>query len=431
MCSDSAVSWRNGDFLEFCEMNFLFTIACVYYMCQVSMKYVFVLSLCFASLLWCSCHAAEEKMSYWQVQRKGANFFNKTPSEEWFIAAKDAGIHFARLAPDKWHCEQRDFLLGNADAFQEISHPDFQKLKTTLDQAHRHDIKVVVTLLSLPGARWKQNNHNQKDFRIWQSKEYQAQAILFWKKLACLLKDHPAVVGYNILNEPHPERVSGIGDFGIIDFQKWYKSVTGSCADLNLFYQQMVKTIREVDAHTPIIVDVGLCATPWAISYLTPINDPGVIYSFHMYEPEGYTTKRINNSCYQYPGTMPILLEDAERTIYWDKNTLKEFLEPVSAWQSKYRIPSSQILVGEFGCDRTAQGADKYLNDLIQVFNANKWHWAFYSFREDCWDAMDYELGPRKLDWDYWSAIEQGISIDPFRHNNCVFDVIKKGLQLN
>lgn len=387
----------------------------------------------FLALL-CTGYAAGKKIDYWNVQRKGANYFNQTPSIDWFIAAKAAGIQFARLAPDKWECEKRDFLVNDADAFTEISYRDLETLKVVLDQAEQNDIKVVLTLLTLPGSRWKQNNQGKDDLRIWKQKEYQNQALLFWKTLAALLKDHSAIVGYNILNEPHPERISGISDYRQIDFQIWFESVKESSADLNLFYRDVVKAIREVDPATPIIVDTGLYATPWAITYLTPIKEENIIYSFHMYEPYAYTTRAINKNQFTYPGEVPLKLEDAadanSQTMHWNLHTLRQLLQPVLTWQKKYDIPASRILVGEFGCDRTSNGAEKYLSHLIDIFNINKWHWAFYSFREDCWDSMDYELGSTKeLSWKYWEALELGTGFDTFRKDNFLFDVIKKDLK--
>lgn len=375
----------------------------------------------------CVGYTADTKMEYWDVQRKGANYFNQIPSEDWFIAAKEAGIQFARLAPDKWKAEKRDFLIGDADSFTEISHQDLETLKASLDQAQRNDVKVVITLLSLPGSRWKQNNQDVDDLRIWQQKEYHTQAILFWRNLAKMLKDHPAIVGYNILNEPHPERLSGISDYRQIDFLKWYESVKTSLADLNLFYKDMVSAIREVDSSTPIIIDTGLYATPWAITYLTPIEEKNVIYSFHMYEPYAYTTRKINNGRFTYPGNVPLNFEETEvNLINWNAETLEQFLLPVLEWQKKYNIPASRILVGEFGCNRTSKGAEKYLSNLIDIFNVNNWHWAFYSFREDCWDSMDYELGFDNLSNEYWEAIEQKTSLDKFRKKTILFDVIQK-----
>jgi hypothetical protein len=43
------------------------------------------------------------------------------------------------------------------------------------------------------------------------------------------------------------------------------------------------------------------------------------------------------------------------------------------------------------------KGLAQYFLDLIAIFKKNGWHWAFYAFREDCWDGMDYELGDGQL----------------------------------
>jgi hypothetical protein len=71
---------------------------------------------------------------------------------------------------------------------------------------------------------------------------------------------------------------------------------------------------------------------------------------------------------------------------------------------------AGRIYVAELGCWRKNKGCDKYLGDLVEVINEEKWHWGFYSFREDTWDGMDYEMGPTKgLPEEYWKAVEGGI----------------------
>ena len=75
---------------------------------------------------------------------------------------------------------------------------------------------------------------------------------------------------------------------------------------------------------------------------------------------------------------------------------MKRFLQPVIDFQATYKIPANRIIASEFGCNRTVAGVQEYLADLISIFNEQKWHWAFYAFREDTWPAMDYELGTRK-----------------------------------
>ena len=90
----------------------------------------------FTILYFSNCHA-NNKIDFWRTQKKGANYFNKNPSDTWFPAAKKIGIQFARLATDKWKSEERDFLIGDADSFEKISFVDFTILKNVLDEAEK------------------------------------------------------------------------------------------------------------------------------------------------------------------------------------------------------------------------------------------------------------------------------------------------------
>lgn len=109
------------------------------------------------------------------------------------------------------------------------------------------------------------------------------------------LKDHPAVVGYNVINEPHPETAAGFNVFWTEDYDKWYNKIENTTADLNMLYGTIIDSIRSVDADIPIMLDSGLFATPWAINYLKPIEDKNVLYAFHMYEPYELTSQNRKN----------------------------------------------------------------------------------------------------------------------------------------
>src|SRR5205807_473560 len=113
------------------------------------------------------------------------------------------------------------------------------QLKHVLDDANKSGVKIVLTMLSLPGNRWKQLNHNHNDSRLWKDAKFQQQAIRFWQDLARSLRGNPAIVGYNILNEPHPEVVFGYNDFLQQDFKNYVKTTSGTLADLTLFYQKI------------------------------------------------------------------------------------------------------------------------------------------------------------------------------------------------
>lgn len=46
------------------------------------------------------------------------------------------------------------------------------------------------------------------------------------------------------------------------------------------------------------------------------------------------------------------------------------------------------------------------------------------------WDGMDYELGTKKLSWNYWKAIEEGK--EPILHRsseNPIFSILKSEWQ--
>ena len=312
-----------------------------------------------------------------------------------------------RFTYEKWEGEQRDFLLGSADNYTGIVEKDFQRLKQYLDVANELGIKVVISPLSLPGARYAPSNGRIRDGRLWTDHKYLPQVIQFWKDLARRLKEQPNVVGYNLINEPHPEWFHDKRTFWGKGFQSWYQDRIGKPGDLNLFNRELVKAIRTIDKKTPIVVESGLYATPWAFEYLKPIDDPKIIYSFHMYEPYSYTTRRINKGKYQYPGRIPI--GDLNGKMFtMNKKSLHEFLKPVRDWSQKHKIPSNRIWVAEFGCDRMTKGAEIYLDDLMDIFNEESWHWAFYAYREDVWESMDYELGTEKVYWKYWDYLDAG-----------------------
>jgi endoglucanase len=366
--------------------------------------------------------------TYWSTQRKGANWFNRVPTREWLVAAKSSGIEVVRLAPNKWKSAKRDFLIGDADRYEGLVEEDLRKLREVLDHAASVGIKVVLTTLSLPGARWRQQNDNRLDLRLWKDDAFQSQAAVFWRDLARKLAGHPAIAGYNILNEPTPERTTpGVGG-SAPQLEAWYARVKGTPADLNRFYARVVAAIREVDRETPVIVDTGQWASPAAIAYLAPIADKRVLYSVHMYEIYEFTSQQPMNREASYPGTVWREQGDEKVKTTLDAAELERILAPVADWQKRHGIPSDRIFVGEFGCRRRANGAATYLDDLIHIFDRRGWHWAFYAFREDVWDAMDYELGAGPVDAAYWEAIERGDTPTPKRGANPIWTAIRRGL---
>ena len=345
-----------------------------------------------------------DPMAFWGAQRGGANFFNAVPRVERFEAGAELGLEYVRLVPDKWSSARRDFLIGDADSYEGLVTEDALELRRALDQAHRAGLRVVLGMLSLPGARWVQNNEGVEDARLWRDASYHEQAARFWRDLAREFRDHPAIVAWNPLNEPHPERADGIHDDSE-RYRRWYEERRGTLADVNVFNRRVVAAIREVDPTTPILLDAPMYAAPGGFRFLEPVEDARTLYAVHLYEPWEFVNKRANKGRFSYPARMPGPDGRARR---WTTKDVAALTQPVQAWADEHGVPRSRLVVGEFGCHRQIAGCDRFLRDLLTWIDRQGWHWAFYSFREDTWDGMDYELGQAPLSADHWAAVERG-----------------------
>ncbi len=387
------------------------------------------LPILLASALFATQASAADLVHFWDQPQYGGNSFNRLPPDQaYFDALKAYGATWVRLSYDKWKPQKRDFLIGDADKYDGIPASDLATLKATLDRAEKAGLKVVITPLSLPGMRWAQNNGNTFDGRIWQDKVWWTQAAAFWKDLATALKDHPGIAAYNIINEPAPEKNNGVAEHGgAAAMSAWYAKQNGTARDLPEFYDTVIKAIREVDPSTPIMADAGWYAAADAFSYWSaPLSDDKVLYSFHMYEPYAATSapNMKREKPYSYPGKVPF--GEADET--WNRDRVAAYLQQPVDWADSHNVPRNRMVAGEFGCMRRWAGCKAYLEDVLTSLDASKLHWAFYSFREDSWDGMDYELGSKKVNWKYWDAIDAGLPDLVKRKAGPEFEPIRKRL---
>lgn len=333
------------------------------------------------------------RLTYWKTRRRGANLFNKLETAERLMAARDAGIEFVRLAPNKWSTTSRDFLLGSADNHTEVVMQDARTLLAVLDAAERAQLKVLLTTLSLPGARWRQQHGNRNDLRLWTTDSVQGQAAKFWNDLVEIVGGHDALIGYDILNEPRPEALERITDTNDMKYRAWSQAAVDKVEDVNRFYRRVVAAIRAADPVTPIVLESSMDAAADAFEFLQPFDDPSILYSFHFYGPWLYTGPKNANGKYKYPGPVPADESDPRTVELWDEARVRKALQGVFDWMKKHAIAPERVIAAEIGCQRRAPGVVQYMEDVVRILEQAQIHWAFYSFREDEWDAMDYELG--------------------------------------
>lgn len=238
-----------------------------------------------------------------------------------------------------------------------------------LDKAAQLNITVVLDLHGVPN-RTPTKPQNGAKYNFWKDDTNLQAAIGFWKEMAAFCKDRKQDIYYDILNEPL--------DWG--DFPS-YPKVWPDWA------QQIINAIRQVDPTHPIVVEVGPGGFCWGFRTFPPLKGNGIIYSVHQYQPHGYTHQGISDirhtdlaKAYHQTGKgWPGFFSDGDGGM-WDKEHIKQELQPAIDFQKKYNVA---IYVGEFGVAKWAPQADQYLRDCIEIFEENGWDWTMHAFREN------------------------------------------------
>ena len=91
-------------------------------------------------------------------------------------------------------------------------------------------------------------------------------------------------------------------------------------------------------------------------------------------------------------------------------------------------LAPTRIVVAEFGCMRRWTDCGAYLTDVINSVDARGGHWAFYSFREDVWEGMDYELPATVKPGQYYWLAEQH-KLDKLPRNGPLMQILREKMQ--
>ena len=191
------------------------------------------------------------------------NMFGETFSKDTiakdFKIIKDAGLNSVRI-----FVQYDDF--GKAD----VDNTKLEKLKQTLDAAETANLDVVVTLFDFYG------NYDVLD---WTLTMRHAETIV------TALKDHKAIVGWDIKNEPN------------LDFKSRGKNNVISWLD------NMINLVKSIDDHHPVTIG-------WSNTQSAAILEHKVDFiSFHYYEDLDDLDTSIKNLKAEIPGKAIVMGE--------------------------------------------------------------------------------------------------------------------------
>ena len=160
---------------------------------------------------------------------------------------------------------------------------------------------------------------------------------------------HPAVIGYDILNEPNNK-----------DTRKIFS-----------VYEQALMTIRKNNDNKILFLE----GNDWSqdISFLAPFARlfENVAISIHCYDPVSFAFNIITGL--RYPGVI-----DGKK---WNKKTLKKHYKKYADFARKNK---AAILVGEFGLSSrcpTCHAEFQIMEDVLSVFRDYEWHWTYWTYK--------------------------------------------------
>ena len=206
---------------------------------------------------------------------------------------------------------------------------------------------------------------------------YREHLATFWTAIAQRYLNEPAIIAYDLLNEPATDYFSQ---------GAWYDNVLPAA----------IAAVRRVNPSIWLMVESEYWGQAGNFADMPLTDDPYVIYSFHMYAPASFTSQGIANYIgytATYPGANSVF--GTSPYAFWDKETLRAAMQTEINFSLAH--PDKRIMVGEFGALRWADGADRWINDCIELFEEYGWDWCNHS--PSGWNGYNVTYSPDRENW--------------------------------
>jgi endoglucanase len=229
---------------------------------------------------------------------------------------------------------EQDIQLIRASGFNSIRIPihykfflsegeEFQLLDQAISWCRKAGLYVILDLHCAPAGQTGTNIDDSWGYPwLFESKRDQDTTVDIWKRLAARYKNEPAVLGYDLLNEPIPP-FPGLAQYN---------------ASLEPLYQRITRAIREVDPNHVVILEGAQWASNFAI--FGPPQDRNTLYSFHK---------------------------------YWTAPT-QAVIQPYLDFRERYSVP---VWLGESG-----ENTDQWIAEFTQVLEKQEVGWCYWPYKK-------------------------------------------------
>jgi endoglucanase len=211
----------------------------------------------------------------------------------------------------------------HSSLFESDDAEGFALLDRLIVWSRAENLYVILDLHAAPGGQTGTNIDDSSGYPwLYQSPQEQEHLIAIWRRLAAHYRDEPAVLGYDLLNEPIPH----------------FPRLEPLNSALEPLYRKLSVEIRKVDAHH--ILFLGGAQWDSNFSVFGKPFDANVAYTFHKY------------------WTAP------------DESVLRQYLD----FRERYDVP---IWMGESG-----ENTDEWIAQFVKTLEKNNIGWAFWPFKK-------------------------------------------------
>jgi endoglucanase len=199
----------------------------------------------------------------------------------------------------------------------------FKLLDRLIGWSRAENLYVILDLHAAPGGQTGSNIDDSAGYPwLYESPQEQEHLMAVWRRLAMHYRDEPAVLGYDLLNEPIPH----------------FPKLAGLNSKLEPLYKKLAGEIRKVDAHH--ILFLGGAQWDSNFSVFGKPFDANVAYTFHKY------------------WTAP------------DESVIRQYLD----FRERYDVP---IWLGESG-----ENSNEWIALFRMTLEKNNIGWAFWPYKK-------------------------------------------------
>lgn len=275
-----------------------------------------------------------------------------------FSNVKSMGVDFVRLTFHHRHVQENQIA----------------QIDEAVNWAKQNGIYILLDLQAAPGS---QNTafHSDSDGNayLWENQAYQDEFVRLWETIATKYKNEPAVMGYELMNEPE----------------------SPSSSQLTSLYQRTITEIRAIDNKHIIFLDANNYAYDFTGFNPTQMGD-NIAYAFHTYISLEETMTNVGKyKTFQETYNVPIFCTEYGGHEYQNQLTLYFQTEKISyaSWfyKSVLNVPEATafyyttsehpwrttILAGIEEWLKTPAVSDNFVNELLSLLNSS-------GLSEDC-----------------------------------------------